>query len=359
MTVPIMAEPIGTTRALQEVSIRARVRGFLKEIHFDEGGDVKEGQLLFVIDEEPFKAARRRPRRSWMQAEAALKKARESKAREVADGAARAGPVRCSARRGRGAARAGRSASATPPSAEDVERKQAIRKKDAAQVEADQASLEQAKADYESRSSPPRPRSPRRRPGSATPRSTWATAGCPRRSTAGSAWPRSRSATSSAPRPAGGGADTPSWRRPAARPDGRRHPGHLPLPRPGDAADRPGAGRRGLPARPRGGGGPQVPGKATVIDNTIDATTSTFLVKAEVANPEKTILPGEYVKVNARSARPGTPSSSPSRPWSRPQAGPIVYTVDEQGKVAIVPVRATFTHEGLRVLESGLNPASR
>jgi len=34
MTVPIMAEPIGTTRALQEVSVRARVRGFLKEIHF-------------------------------------------------------------------------------------------------------------------------------------------------------------------------------------------------------------------------------------------------------------------------------------------------------------------------------------
>src|SRR5207249_238054 len=56
MTVPIMAEPIGTTRALQEVSIRARVRGFLKEIHFKEGGDVKAGQLLFVIDEEPFQA---------------------------------------------------------------------------------------------------------------------------------------------------------------------------------------------------------------------------------------------------------------------------------------------------------------
>ena len=56
MTVPIMAEPIGTTRALQEVSVRARVRGFLKEMHFEEGGDVKAGQLLFVIDEEPFKA---------------------------------------------------------------------------------------------------------------------------------------------------------------------------------------------------------------------------------------------------------------------------------------------------------------
>ena len=42
------------------------------------------------------------------------------------------------------------------------------------------------------------------------------------------------------------------------------------------------------------------PGKATVIDNTIDPTTSTFLVQAEVANPAKTILPGEYVKVNAK-----------------------------------------------------------
>ncbi len=58
MTVPIMGRaPIGTTRrALQEVSIRARVRGFLKEISFAEGADVKAGQLLFVIDEEPFQA---------------------------------------------------------------------------------------------------------------------------------------------------------------------------------------------------------------------------------------------------------------------------------------------------------------
>ena len=65
MTVPVMAEPIGTTRALQEVSVRARVRGFLKEIHFEEGGDVKKGQLLFVIDEEPFKAKLDAARRRW------------------------------------------------------------------------------------------------------------------------------------------------------------------------------------------------------------------------------------------------------------------------------------------------------
>ena len=41
------------------------------------------------------------------------------------------------------------------------------------------------------------------------------------------------------------------------------------------------------------------------------------------------------------------------------QAGPRVYTVDGQGKVAVTPVRATITYEGLRVLESGLEPGQR
>src|SRR5205807_5185625 len=84
MTVPIVAEPIGTTVALQEVSVRARVRGFLKEIHFKEGGDVKAGQLLFVIDEEPFKAKVAEARARLDAAEANLKKSQDSKAREVA-----------------------------------------------------------------------------------------------------------------------------------------------------------------------------------------------------------------------------------------------------------------------------------
>ena len=54
MTVPIVVSPNGTTRALEDVTIRARVRGFLKERHFAEGAMVKKGQLLLVIDEEPY-----------------------------------------------------------------------------------------------------------------------------------------------------------------------------------------------------------------------------------------------------------------------------------------------------------------
>ena len=37
MDVPVVASTTGTTRADQEVTIRARVKGFLEEIHFEEG----------------------------------------------------------------------------------------------------------------------------------------------------------------------------------------------------------------------------------------------------------------------------------------------------------------------------------
>ena len=43
MTVPIIVNPIGTTRALEEVIIRARVRGFLTERHFEDGIERQEG----------------------------------------------------------------------------------------------------------------------------------------------------------------------------------------------------------------------------------------------------------------------------------------------------------------------------
>ena len=103
MTVPIMAEPNGTTRALQEVSIRARVRGFLKEMHFDEGGDVKAGQLLFVIDEEPFKAALAEAKAKLAAGGGLPEAVARLQGAGGRDGTARARPVAARTRRGRGA----------------------------------------------------------------------------------------------------------------------------------------------------------------------------------------------------------------------------------------------------------------
>src|SRR5476651_1150220 len=48
----------GQFAAVDFVEIRARVSGYLTEIHFQDGDIVKQGDLLFVIDPRPFEIAR-------------------------------------------------------------------------------------------------------------------------------------------------------------------------------------------------------------------------------------------------------------------------------------------------------------
>lgn len=49
-------EFIGRLAAPASVEIRARVSGYLEKIHFKEGSDVKEGDLLITIDPRPYQA---------------------------------------------------------------------------------------------------------------------------------------------------------------------------------------------------------------------------------------------------------------------------------------------------------------
>src|SRR3972149_6431825 len=57
MTVPVYLNYVGNTQAVRSVDIVARVEGFLWERHFIDGGDVKEGDLLFVIDPRQYQAS--------------------------------------------------------------------------------------------------------------------------------------------------------------------------------------------------------------------------------------------------------------------------------------------------------------
>lgn len=50
-------EFIGRFEAVDEVTIRARVGGYLDKVHFRDGSIVKQGDLLFTIDQRPFQAA--------------------------------------------------------------------------------------------------------------------------------------------------------------------------------------------------------------------------------------------------------------------------------------------------------------
>ncbi len=55
--VTLYLEETGTTEPVQMVDVRARVRGFLNEVLFTPGSDVKEGDILYRIEKTQFVAA--------------------------------------------------------------------------------------------------------------------------------------------------------------------------------------------------------------------------------------------------------------------------------------------------------------
>ena len=83
MTVPVIVNPIGTTRALEEVTIRARVKGFLRGKHFKDGGQVEKGQLLLVIEREPYEIQLEQAQAQLQAARATLASAQASKSRSL------------------------------------------------------------------------------------------------------------------------------------------------------------------------------------------------------------------------------------------------------------------------------------
>ncbi|NYT23383.1 efflux RND transporter periplasmic adaptor subunit [Alcaligenaceae bacterium] len=66
----VYADLPGRVEAIKDAQIRARVTGIVKEINFQQGGEVKEGQLLFTIDPAPYEAELNRARAELQRAEA-------------------------------------------------------------------------------------------------------------------------------------------------------------------------------------------------------------------------------------------------------------------------------------------------
>jgi RND family efflux transporter MFP subunit len=141
-------EVTGTLQPILSVDIRARVKGFLKERHFKEGSIVKKGQLLLVIDEVPFQVQLDQAKTRLAEAEANLKKARQSRSREVAraqlaldESQLKLAQIDVNRQHNLFSRNAG--------TREEMDRTEANRTKNEAQVEATKAGLDQAEADYE------------------------------------------------------------------------------------------------------------------------------------------------------------------------------------------------------------------
>lgn len=74
--VPIYLEFVGQTYGLKDIAIRARVEGFLEGVHFQEGGPVKKGDLLYTLESQPFEEKVAARRSNVAEAETMLAKAK-------------------------------------------------------------------------------------------------------------------------------------------------------------------------------------------------------------------------------------------------------------------------------------------
>jgi membrane fusion protein (multidrug efflux system) len=76
-TVQIAGEFVSRTEAVPTVEIRARVSGVLEQVRFREGSEVTQGQILFVIQQDEYKAAVQSARALLAKAQADLTRARD------------------------------------------------------------------------------------------------------------------------------------------------------------------------------------------------------------------------------------------------------------------------------------------
>ncbi len=118
---------------------------------------------------------------------------------------------------------------------------------------------------------------------------------------------------------------------------------------------------KGLPVRLKVEGDREHPhiGKVFFIDNTVDSTTSTFLVRAEVPNPDGSLLPGEYIRAEMTVGEFEGAVVVPEQAVVEGQEVRRVFVVNDQNKVEAVKVKPVDHYRGLRVLESGLEPGQK
>jgi membrane fusion protein, multidrug efflux system len=70
--VPVFRQWVGTVNGIQNAEVRARTEGYLTTIAYQQGGYVKEGDVLFQIDSRPFIAALDQAKGQLQEAQATL-----------------------------------------------------------------------------------------------------------------------------------------------------------------------------------------------------------------------------------------------------------------------------------------------
>ena len=100
-------------------------------------------------------------------------------------------------------------------------------------------------------------------------------------------------------------------------------------------------------------------GKLLTIDNQIDQTTGTAKLKAVFENPDNSLWPNQFVNVHLLLERRKDALTIPASAIQRGPQGTFAYVVDAKNTVQVMPVQVALTQGNTVVIESGLEVGDR
>lgn len=297
-TMPLSFRAIGNVEAIDTVAIKARIGGELQRVHFQEGQDVRAGAVLFTIDPRPYQAAVAQAEAVLVRDQALLAKA-ESDTRRYAELVAKDFVAK-----------------------EQYDQIVATAASLGAAVAADQANLASARLNLE-----------------------YCTITAPVEGRTGNlvvkvgnlikANDDNPLVTINRIRPIYATFSVPAQNLPAIL--SRR--------------------ARGISVRAvvPGLGGAASEGVLTFVDNAVDTTTATILLKATFANQDERLWPGQFVELTVVLGEEPGRVVCPAPAVQTGQQGQYVFVVNDDSSVELRPVTVARMDERDAVIEAGLS----
>ena len=100
-------------------------------------------------------------------------------------------------------------------------------------------------------------------------------------------------------------------------------------------------------------------GVLTFVDNSVDTTTGTVLLKAEFANQENALWPGEFLSVRLQLYVQEKALVVPSQAVMTGQQGAYLFVVNQDGKAQAHPVTVERTSGAFTILSQGVQPGDQ
>lgn len=94
-------------------------------------------------------------------------------------------------------------------------------------------------------------------------------------------------------------------------------------------------------------------GKLTTIDNQVDANTGTIRMRAAFVNNEGKLWPGQFVTISLQTGVSSSALVVPTRTVRQGLEGPFVFRIRDQ-KAEVVPVQVGYSNDQITVITAGV-----